>query len=487
MMPLGPPFSVPVAATTLPQPQRLLGNDALAAELGLDAAAWPRAEMTERLAGNQPWPGQAAQASVYAGHQFGSYTRQLGDGRALLIARLDTPAGPAELQLKGAGPTPFARGLDGRAVLRSSIREYLASEAMHALGVPTTRALALIGSTLLVQRERAETAAVLCRVAPSFLRFGHFEYWARAGDVTGNMAGGAPHPLGVLADHVITQHFAHLADIADVHERRAAWLTEVIERQARLMAMWQTLGFCHGVLNTDNCSILGLTLDYGPYGFMERFRSHHVCNHSDTEGRYRYEAQPAIGAWNCARLLDACVGLLDPRPDAATERAQAIQPAYQHAYSATVLTRWRAKLGLQEAHAGDADLVLQLLTLMQRSRCDFTLTWRALADSTPAELRCRFAEPAAFDAWHLTWQQRLAAEGVAEPIWRARLRAANPKVVLRNHLAQQAIDAAEQGELGELQTLLRALQRPFDADAAEARFARPAPPEQAPLEVSCSS
>jgi uncharacterized protein YdiU (UPF0061 family) len=365
---LGPPYSVVAAPTRLPVARRLIANDALAVELGLPAPLWQDADATEIFAGNQPWPGYAARATVYAGHQFGRYTRQLGDGRALLIAELDTPVGPMELQLKGAGPTPYARGSDGRAVLRSSIREYLASEAMHALGVPTTRALSLVGSPLAVQRERTETAAVLCRVAPSFLRFGHFEYHAHSGQ---------PERLALLAHHVIVRHFAHLADLPDGHERYAM-LTEVVERQAQLIAMWQTLGFCHGVMNTDNCSILGLTLDYGPFGFMERFRVHHVCNHSDPDGRYAYQAQPAIGQWNCARLLDACVGLLHDQAEAGAERAREILAGYERSYNRIVMQRWRAKLGLQTRHEGDAALINRLLTLMQHSRCDFTQTFRAL-------------------------------------------------------------------------------------------------------------
>lgn len=478
---LGPPYTTVVAATPLPSPEWLIGNDALAVELGLPTALWHGADATELLAGNRPWPGYAARASVYAGHQFGRYTGRLGDGRALLIAELRTPTGRAELQLKGAGPTPYARGSDGRAVLRSSIREYLASEAMHALGVPTTRALSLVGSPLPVQREQVEQAAVLCRVAPSFLRFGHFEYHARSG------GSGQSEQLAVLAHHVIEHHFAHLLEWPDDHQRHALWLTEVVERQARLMAQWQTLGFCHGVLNTDNCSILGLTLDYGPFGFIERFRAHHVCNHSDTEGRYRYEAQPAIGQWNCARLLDACVSLLHPDPLIAAERARAIHATYEPAYNTAVMQRWRAKLGLRTAHEGDAELINRLLTLMQLGRCDFTQTFRALGREPFGLLRQRFSAPAAFDAWWSDWQVRAASEGVGELERHERMARTNPKYILRNHLAQAAIEAAGQGDTRELQALQRVLSQPFDEQPAQARYAEPAPADQPALEVSCSS
>jgi uncharacterized protein YdiU (UPF0061 family) len=475
---LGPPYATVAEASPLPGARRLLANHALAAELGLPAALWKGPEATDLLAGNRPWPGYAPRATVYAGHQFGSYSGRLGDGRALLVAELHTPIGRAELQLKGAGPTPYARGSDGRAVLRSSIREYLASEAMFALGVPTTRALSLVGSTLPVQREQVERAAVVCRVAPSFLRFGHFEYYAHSGQ---------GERLAVLAHHVIEHHHQHLLDVADLHERHALWLTEVIERQARLIAQWPALGFCHGVMNTDNCSILGLTLDYGPFGFMERFRPHHVCNHSDTEGRYRYEAQPAIGQWNCARLLDACLPLLHSDTGAAAERARAIHAAYEPAYTTSVMQRWRAKLGLHTTHEGDAALINRLLTLMQHSRCDFTQTFRALGRDDLCTLRHRFREPASFDTWWSDCQVRAANEGVGEIERRERMRGVNPHVILRNHLAQRAIEAAEQGDTSELQSLLRVLAQPFAEHAAEARYAEPAPAGQPEPEVSCSS
>ncbi len=457
---LGTPYTRVAEATPLPSPARLAGNDALAAELGLPPHLWQGPDATATFAGNRPWPGYAPRATAYAGHQFGRYTAQLGDGRALLIAELHTPNGRMELQLKGAGPTPYARGSDGRAMLRSSIREYLASEAMHALGVPTTRALSLVASPLPVQRERVETAAVVCRVAPSFLRFGHFEFYAHSGQ---------PERLKVLAHHVIEHHFPQLLDEADGPERHALWLTEVVARQARLIARWQTLGFCHGVMNTDNCAILGLTLDYGPFGFMERFRTHHVCNHSDTEGRYAYQAQPAIGQWNCARLLDACISLLHSDPQAALERARAIWASYETVYNASVMQHWRAKLGLHETHEGDASLVNRLLTQMQHSRCDFTQTFRALGDQGLGALRQRFSDSAAFDAWWSDWQVRAAAEGVGEAERRERMRRVNPKFVLRNHLAQAATEAAEQGDTGELLALLRVLQNPYDEQATLAR------------------
>lgn len=480
---LGEPYVRAVPATQVPAPRLLHFNEALAAALDLPQRWQAQPQATQILCGNAAWPGYASMASVYGGHQFGVWVRQLGDGRALLIAELDTPRfGRAELQLKGAGPTPYARGADGRAVLRSSIREYLCSEAMHALGVPTTRCLSLVGSPLPVQRETVESAAVVCRVSPSFVRFGHFEFYARNG-----MAGHLPR----LADHVIDLHFGHLRGQP---RRHAAWLGEVVERTAALMARWQTLGFCHGVMNTDNFSILGLTIDYGPFGFMDRFRAHHVCNHSDHEGRYAWQAQPMIGQWNCARLLQACMPLLSDDDQEAAAQANDLYARYAEAYNTAVMRHWCAKLGLVETHAEDATLLNRWLTLLQHSRSDFTLSFRQLADipgtgAVPPDAdRQPFAGHADFAAWLADWRARLHREGSHDDHARAaRMARVNPLYVLRNHLAQRAIEAAQQGDTTELDTLARVLQRPFDAQPGRARYAQPPGADAPEIEVSCSS
>lgn len=480
---LGAPYVEEVMPTPLPAPRLLQFNTALAEELGLDAD-WASSTAAQAvLAGNASWPDYAPQASVYSGHQFGHWAGRLGDGRALLIAEIESRRGTRmELQLKGTGPTPYSRGADGRAVLRSSIREYLGSEAMHALGVPTTRALALIASPQPVLRETVETAAVVCRVAPSFVRFGHFEHYAHAG---------RPDALVRLADHLIAEQHPELSGVTDCYAR---WLAEVIARTARLMAQWQTLGFCHGVMNTDNFSILGLTLDYGPYGFMEAFRAHHICNHSDYEGRYAYFAQPQIGQWNCARLLEACLPLLDADPQAAQARMQDLYADYGAAYNADILQRWRAKLGLREAHANDTALIQRLLTLMQQARSDFTQVFRALAAiraqaTVPAQgVREHFSDPAAFDSWTEDYRQRLRAEDNLDDVERAaRMNRVNPLYVLRNHLAQAAIEAAMAGDDAELTRLGTVLARPFDEQPGRERYALPSPPGSRCVEVSCSS
>ncbi|SMF97544.1 Uncharacterized conserved protein YdiU, UPF0061 family [Methylomagnum ishizawai] len=480
---LGRPYQVEVPATPLPEPRLVHFNAPLALELGLDVGETQNPELLAILAGNAPWPGYAATASVYAGHQFGTWVPQLGDGRALLIAEIQTPAGQRrELQLKGAGPTPYSRGMDGRAVLRSSIREYLCSEAMHALGVPTTRCLSLVASPAPVQRETLETAAVVCRVAPSFARFGQFEFFRHQGGKTA---------LAPLADHVIAEHYPHLIDQPDRH---AAWLGEVVERTARLMAQWQSLGFCHGVMNTDNFSVLGLTLDYGPYGFMDRFRQYHVCNHSDAEGRYAYYAQPQIGQWNCSRLLRACLPLLADDESQALEIATGIFERYAPVYAAAMERRWADKLGLREIRAGDLALVNDFLAILQRGKSDFTRGFRHLAkvraaDDDPAHgAREELLDIAAFDAWTVAYRARLRAEQNTDDAARAfAMNRVNPKYVLRNHLAQAAIAQAEAGDDGEVAKLLDLLARPYDEQPELEAYAEPPSEALSPIEVSCSS
>ncbi len=477
---LGDPYHTPVAPTPLPQPRLVHFNDRLAVELGLDRGDQ---ELLDILSGNRPWPAYAPLASVYAGHQFGNWVPQLGDGRALTIAEIRTPGGKRmELQLKGAGPTPYSRGADGRAVLRSSIREYLCSEAMHALGIPSVRCLSLVASPEPVQRETLETAAVVCRVAPSFVRFGQFEYFSQRGQ---------HDRLAPLADHVIAEGFPHLAGEPD---RYALWLTEVIERTARLIAQWQTVGFCHGVMNTDNFSIHGLTLDYGPFGFLDAFRQHHVCNHSDYDGRYSYDSQPLIGQWNCERLLQAALPLLSDDPDEAAGIVTAIYERYAPAYSRAALRRWVDKLGLVEVRAGDAELVSRLLTLLQRSRSDFTRSFRLLArlstgsDAPDTALRSEIANHQAFDAWASDYRARLRAESNTDDAARAaRMNRVNPHYVLRNHLAQAAIDRAVAGDDSEVATLMRLLARPYDEQPGMERYAAAPPAELRNLEIGCSS
>jgi uncharacterized protein YdiU (UPF0061 family) len=479
---LGEPYSLPIPTRPLPEPRLLHVNRRLAAELGLDEATLASPAFTSVMAGNTPWPDTPARASVYAGHQFGVFVPQLGDGRALSIADIvDGRGQPQELQLKGAGPTPYSRGADGRAVLRSSIREYLCSEAMHALGIPTTRALALVGSPQPVRRETFETAAVVCRVAPSFIRFGHFEFWYYRGE---------HERLGPLADHLIDHHFPEFAGDPDRHAR---WLAEVVDRTARLMADWQAVGFCHGVMNTDNFSALGLTLDYGPFGFLDAFDPRHICNHTDQGGRYAWDRQPMIGHWNATRLLQACLPLLGDTPDAAVARAQPLADRYPSTYAPAMTARWRAKLGLAEARNGDEDLINRWLALLQSGKADFTRSWRNLArigrddDGPGAAVRDELLDVAAFDAWLPDYRARLRGEARDDAERAAAMNAVNPRVVLRNHLAQRAIEQAEAGDLTGFEALHAALATPFADGPADDPHAAEPPPEARHIEVSCSS
>lgn len=480
---LGEPYHVPVSAALLPEPRMVHFNGSLALELGLDVSEADSPKLLEILAGNRPWPKYEPSASVYAGHQFGAWVPQLGDGRALLIAEVRTPAGARmELQLKGSGPTPYSRGLDGRAVLRSSIREYLCSEAMHALGVPTTRCLSLVASPEPVYRETVETAAVVCRVSPSFVRFGQFEFFYHNGQ---------RQHLAPLADHVIDEHFPHLKDRSDRH---AAWLGEVVERTARLMTQWQTFGFCHGVMNTDNFSVLGLTLDYGPFGFMDAFRQYHICNHSDFEGRYAYYAQPEIGQWNCSRLLRATLPLLSDSEEEALEIATGIFERYAPVYTQAIMRRWADKLGLYEVRDGDVDLVNRFLATLQRGKSDFTRSFRHLSkvrtdsDEPAVGAREEIVDLEAYDAWIADYRARLRAEGNTDDEARAwDMNRVNPKYVLRNHLAQAAIERAEAGDDTEVAKLVRLLARPYDEQPEMDAYAAPPPEELRNIEVSCSS
>ena len=483
------PLGTPWAGDPVPQPRWVAVNHALAADMGWPEG-WHQGQGDDAalhvLSGNAVWPGMAPLATVYSGHQFGMWAGQLGDGRALLLGELSTQLGPLEVQLKGAGATPYSRRADGRAVLRSSIREYLCSEAMHGLGIPTTRALALTASPLAVRRETFETAAVVTRVAPSFIRFGHFEHFAHSRRPRHHEV------LAALVDAVIAHHYPHLTEAPN---RALALLDEVVRRTATLMAQWQSVGFCHGVMNTDNMSILGLTIDYGPFGFMDAFDPDHICNHSDDHGRYSWNNQPQIGYWNLRALAEALLPLI-PGADEDTGSVMAVLQGYEERFPAEMLACWRAKVGLATERPEDERLVLDLLQLMARGHLDFTITFRRLCsfrsdllvtDPANAPVRDLFLDREAFDAWAQRYQARLQAEGSVDAERAARMQRINPLYVLRNHMAETAIQKARMGDDSEVQRLHRLLQRPFDVQPgceADADF----PPDWASsIEVSCSS
>jgi uncharacterized protein YdiU (UPF0061 family) len=468
---LGHAFYTALPAQPLPDPHWVATSADCASLLGLPAdwATRPGWHALRVLSGGDPWPGMQPLASVYSGHQFGVWAGQLGDGRALWLGEIETADGPMELQLKGSGKTPYSRMGDGRAVLRSSIREFLCSEAMAGLGIPTTRALAITGSALPVLREEVETAAVVTRVAPSFLRFGHYEHFAHH-DL---------HPqLRQLADFTIDHYFPACREAAHPY---AALLEAVARRTAALMAQWQAVGFCHGVMNTDNLSILGLTIDYGPFGFLDAYDPGHICNHSDHQGRYAYARQPSVAFWNLHALAQALLPLIGEPDDALA----ALEP-YKTVFPAELTARMRAKLGLACAEDDDTALIDELLRRMAADRADFTITFRRLADGTAAA-RDLFIDREAFDAWAARYHERLAREASVDAERAERMNRVNPKFVLRNHLAEVAIRQAQAGDFGEIETLRRILARPFDEQPAAEAYAGFPPDWAHQIEVSCSS
>ena len=488
------PLGVAWQGDALPSPKWVALNHGLAGELGWpvhwhlnESGDGPQTSALAVLTGNGVWPGMSPFTSVYSGHQFGVWAGQLGDGRALLLGEIDAPIGPQEIQLKGAGATPYSRRGDGRAVLRSSIREYLCSEAMHGLGIPTTRALSLVASPQPVRLETIETAAVVARVAPSFIRFGHFEHFAYSGEP------GHADVLQALVDFVVTHHYPELADAPN---RALALLDAVVARTAELMAHWQSVGFCHGVMNTDNMSILGLTIDYGPFGFLDGFDPNHICNHSDDRGRYAWNNQPQIGYWNLRALAQALLPLIPQAKDDEAKVVIDVLQTYEQRFPQAMRARWRAKLGLQTAHDADGQLALDLLQAMATGKADFTITFRRLCDyrtelppehEANAPVRDLFLDRAAFDAWAERYRDRLGAEGSVDAERAQRMRRVNPVYVLRNHMAELAIQRAQKGDYSEVQRLHQLLQRPFDEQpGAEADAGFPPDWAQA-IEVSCSS
>jgi len=471
---LGESFGIRVAPTPLPDPVLIHFNADAARLIDLDPAEAARPEFLRCASGAEPFPGSDPVAMLYAGHQFGSFVPQLGDGRAILLGEVLNARGERwDLHLKGSGPTPFSRGFDGRSVLRSAIREYLCGEALHALGVPTTRALCVVGSSEPVRRETIETAASIIRMAPTHVRIGSFEVFASRGQA---------EFLRTLADYTIDLHFPEFAGHADRHARL---LETVARRTASLMAQWQAVGFTHGVMNTDNFSITGLTLDYGPYAFMEAFDSGFIPNHSDPQGRYAYDQQPAIGQWNVSALAQALLPLM-PR-EQAVAAFDAYLPAWEEAYARVM----RDKLGLEMAQPGDDTLLDELLGLMHAARADWTITWRALGgitrDTDSRALASQFADRAGCDAWVSRYRARLRAEQSDDAHRCARMDAVNPKYVLRTWMAHEAITAAQAGDFSGIDRLLRLLQRPFDEQPGHEAWATTAPAWAGSIELSCSS
>lgn len=505
---LGPAFLTRLDPTPLPTPQLLAHSPDLAAELGIPAGWWHTEQAAQVLTGNRLLPGSQPYATVYSGHQFGVWAGQLGDGRAIVLgevlgevqgqalnetaASTDTGAAGAtapaipgwELQLKGAGRTPYSRRGDGRAVLRSSIREFLCSEAMHALGIPTTRALSLTGSPASIYREEVETAAVVCRVAPSFIRFGHFEHFA---------ARGQEAELRQLADYVIDRYYPACRTAPG--NPYAALLRTVAERTAEMLAHWQAVGFCHGVMNTDNMSILGLTIDYGPFQFLDGFDPDHICNHSDTQGRYAFRQQPQVAYWNLFCLGQALHPLIGEE-----DTTVAAIEAYRPHFSAAFAAQMRRKLGLPPLAQADAaalaeeadpatPVVGQLLQLLASEKVDYPIFWRRLSDAAATgqydAVQDLFVDGAAWQRWLQSYQALIAASGGAPDA--AAMQRTNPRFVLRNHLGETAIRAAQAGDSSVLQQLQTVLAAPYDAHPTHNDWAGFPPDWASSISISCSS
>ncbi len=466
----------------VPSPQLLFFNDALAVELGLDASALDSAAGASIFAGNTLPAGAAPVAQAYAGHQFGGFSPQLGDGRAVLLGEIVDPRGRRfDIALKGSGRTPFSRGGDGKAAVGPMLRELIIGEAMHALGIPTTRALAVAGTGEVVLREHKLRGAVLTRVAASHLRVGTFQYVAARGD---------NELLRALADYTIDRHDPALAADPD---RYLQLLAAVANRQAALIAQWMNVGFIHGVMNTDNMTLSGETIDYGPCAFLEAYDPATVFSSIDHQGRYAYGNQPQIGLWNLTRLAECLLPLIDPDLDRAVQRATDLLNGWPEQYRSALLRGQRARLGLRQPEHPDADrdeadtaLAADWLSLLHTHRIDYTLAWRSLADAATgnlAALNSLFADTDAPGAWLARWRNRCATDvpeagGDAAHARAQAMRRASPRVIPRNHQVEAALRAAsDDGDIAPLRRLIDAVRRPWDDDPALQPWTVPAPPE----------
>lgn len=484
---LGEAFYSRISPTPFRSPSHIVHfNAAAAAAMHLDPACVDDPKLLSALSGQSLPRGTDPLAMLYAGHQFGHLVPQLGDGRAIMLGETTTPAGEKwELQLKGSGVTAYSRDGDGRAVLRSTIREYLCSEAMHGLDIPTTRALAIIGSDEEIYREKIEPGAMLARMAPSHVRFGSFEVFFYRNQID---------HIKTLADYVLVHHYPELQ--AQPQPYRAL-LKEVITRTATLIAKWQAVGFAHGVMNSDNMSILGLTLDYGPFGFLDAYQPGYICNHSDYQGRYAFDQQPEIGIFNLSCLAQALLPLLDEDPEQGAEWARDALGEYQLQLVDHYADLMRAKLGLRESMTDDQKLLQGLLDLMQANQTDYTILFRRLADfeTTPVhrthptpQVRDLFLDRAGFDAWGEQYAARLQMEHSDDADRRMRMNHVNPKYILRNYLAEVAIRKAEdEHDYAEIDTLFKLLQKPFDEHPEYEAYAGHPPEWAEDIAVSCSS
>ncbi|WP_306228366.1 protein adenylyltransferase SelO [Bosea beijingensis] len=473
-------FYAVVAPTPVAGPRLIRLNAPLATRLGLDPDWLKGPEGVAMLSGNGVPAGAASIATAYAGHQFGGFSPQLGDGRAILLGEVvDRDGRRHDLQLKGAGPTPFSRRGDGRAALGPVLREYIVSEAMAALGVPTTRALAAVLTGEPVRRETLLPGAVLTRVASSHIRIGTFQYFAARGDV---------EALRLLADHVIARHYPACTG----EGRYLALLEAVVAAQAALIAQWMTIGFIHGVMNTDNMSIAGETIDYGPCAFMDAYHPTTVFSSIDEHGRYAYANQPPMARWNLTRFAETLLPLLDENIDKAVPIAQGALDRFDPQFQAHLIAGFRRKLGLAAEEAEDVELIKSLLDAMQAGEADFTLVFRRLSEAAGQDSAetCRdlFKDPAAFDAWEGRWRERLQREPASADARQDAMLRINPLYIPRNHQVEAVIEAAvERDDFAPFETLIEVLARPFEAQQNREDYERPPAVHERVLATFCGT
>ncbi|MBB6450829.1 uncharacterized protein YdiU (UPF0061 family) [Geomicrobium halophilum] len=454
-------------------PEMVIFNSELAAALGLDVEMLKNQKGVEVLAGSRVPEGAFPLAQAYAGHQFGNFT-MLGDGRALLIGEQITPGSERmDIQLKGSGRTPFSRGGDGRAALGPMLREYIISEAMHALGIPTTRSLSVVTTGEPVYRETALSGAILTRVAASHLRVGTFQYASGLGDV---------EQLRALADYTLERHFPE-AETAP--NRYLYLLEEVIKRQAALIAHWQLVGFIHGVMNTDNMAISGETIDYGPCAFMDTYNPKTVFSSIDTQGRYAYGNQPYIANWNLARFAETLVPLLDDDQEQAVDLAQNAISVFEDLYQRNMLAGMRKKLGIFGEEEEDGDLIEDLLHMMEEQRADYTNTFRALTFDQPEDTALSGTKT--FDQWYNSWQERLSRQQESKDEVQQLMKNNNPAIIPRNHRVEEALEAALKGDYSVMERLMEVLSNPYAHTSKQDEYAEPPEPSSRPYRTYCGT
>ncbi|MEM9110147.1 MAG: YdiU family protein [Planctomycetota bacterium] len=468
-------FYTQLAPTPVAEPRLVALNDALAQELGLHLPGLSSQDKAALFSGNRLTPDAQPFAQAYAGHQFGGFT-MLGDGRAHVLGELVTPSGDrVDVQLKGSGPTPYSRRGDGRAALGPMLREYVISEAMHAMGIPTTRALAVVTTGQTVYREQPEQGAILTRTAASHLRVGTFEYASALGN---------PAPLQALLDYTLARHFPNLADADD---KAIALLDAVMQKQIDLIVHWMRVGFIHGVMNTDNMALSGETIDYGPCAFMDTYDPATVFSSIDHQGRYAYANQPKIALWNLTRFAEALLPVIDDDEKQAIAKAEATLNTFSTGYRKKWLAMMRAKLGLTKEDEADETLIAGLLNWMKATKADYTNTFRDLG-SPGFSPGCKAPyDTEAFSAWHTDWQARRERYGESRKASQALMQQTNPAIIPRNHKVEEALTATSDGDLKPFRTLLSALQSPYDDHHGLAPYQLPAPEGSCRYQTFCGT